>query len=27
VGRNFRAFLALDSVEDAARAASALKKL
>jgi hypothetical protein len=27
VGRNFRAFLALDSAEDAARAASALKKL
>lgn len=27
VGRNFRAFLALDSAEDAARAAAALKKL
>lgn len=27
VGRNFRAFLALDSAEDAARAAGALKKL
>jgi predicted amino acid-binding ACT domain protein len=26
-GRNFRAFLALDSAEDAARAAGALKKL
>jgi len=27
VGRNFKGFLALDSAEDAARAASALKKL
>lgn len=27
VGRNFRAFLALDSADDAARAAGALKKL